>query len=72
MGRSLAYKAANLRRGARVADWGSLENCCACKRTVGSNPTLSARNANYGLDIPHKTIISICSVYAWVYTSKPD
>ena len=25
-----------------MADWGSLENCCACKRTVGSNPTLSA------------------------------
>ena len=30
------------RRGARVADRGGLENRCACKRTVGSNPTLSA------------------------------
>jgi hypothetical protein len=25
-----------------VADWDSLENCCTCKRTVGSNPTPSA------------------------------
>ena len=25
-----------------MADRGSLENCCTCKRTVGSNPTLSA------------------------------
>ncbi len=31
-----------LRRGARVADRGGLENRCPCKRTVGSNPTLSA------------------------------
>ena len=31
------------RRGAGVADRGSLENCCTCKRTVGSNPTLSAK-----------------------------
>jgi hypothetical protein len=30
------------RRGARVADRGGLENRCACERTVGSNPTLSA------------------------------
>jgi hypothetical protein len=26
-----------------VADWDSLENCCGCKPTVGSNPTLSAK-----------------------------
>ena len=25
-----------------MVDWGGLENRCACKRTVGSNPTLSA------------------------------
>ncbi len=25
-----------------MADRGSLENCCTCKRTVGSNPTPSA------------------------------
>jgi hypothetical protein len=25
-----------------VVDWDGLENRCACKRTVGSNPTLSA------------------------------
>jgi hypothetical protein len=39
------YKARRrgLRRGARVADRGGLENRCACERTVGSNPTLSAR-----------------------------
>ena len=30
------------RRGAGVVDRGGLENRCACKRTVGSNPTLSA------------------------------
>lgn len=30
------------RRGARVVDWDGLENRCTCKRTVGSNPTLSA------------------------------
>ena len=29
-------------RGARVADWARLEIVCARKRTVGSNPTLSA------------------------------
>ncbi len=27
-----------------MADWGGLENRCACKRTVGSNPTPSARD----------------------------
>ncbi len=26
-----------------MVDRGGLENRCACKRTVGSNPTLSAR-----------------------------
>ena len=31
-----------LRRGARVVDWGGLENRCAFAGTVGSNPTLSA------------------------------
>src|SRR6185437_11189358 len=31
------------RRGDRVADCDGLENRCTCKRTVGSNPTLSAR-----------------------------
>ena len=30
------------RRGARVVDWDGLENRCARKGTVGSNPTLSA------------------------------
>ncbi len=29
-----------------MADWDSLENCCGCKPTVGSNPTLSARYLN--------------------------
>jgi hypothetical protein len=27
-----------------VVDWDGLENRCACKRTVGSNPTLSAKH----------------------------
>ena len=31
-----------LRRGARVVELDSLENCCALTGTVGSNPTLSA------------------------------
>ena len=30
------------RRGARVVESGSLENCCTLTGTVGSNPTLSA------------------------------
>ena len=30
------------RRGARVVESGSLENCCTFTGTVGSNPTLSA------------------------------
>ncbi len=30
------------RRGARVDDWGGLENRCGFRPTVGSNPTLSA------------------------------
>ena len=29
-------------RGARVDDWGCLENSCTLRGTVGSNPTLSA------------------------------
>ena len=41
------------RRGARVDDWGGLENRCGFRPTVGSNPTLSAerkiflRNLSY-------------------------
>ena len=31
-----------MRRGARVVESGGLENRCTRKRTVGSNPTLSA------------------------------
>ena len=31
-----------MRRGARVVESGSLENCCTFAGTVGSNPTLSA------------------------------
>ena len=41
-GRAPPYKGGPDRRGARVVDWDGLENRCACKRTVGSNPTLSA------------------------------
>ena len=33
---------ATLRKSDRVVDCGSLENCCACKRTGGSNPSSSA------------------------------
>ena len=39
------YNAGN-RRGARVADWGGLENRCGLRTTVGSNPTLSAGRKN--------------------------
>jgi hypothetical protein len=31
------------RRGARVVEWDGLENRCTGNRTVGSNPTLSAK-----------------------------
>lgn len=31
-----------VRRGVRVVERGSLENCCAVKSTGGSNPPLSA------------------------------
>ena len=34
--------AASPRRGARAVEWAGLENRCARKGTVGSNPTLSA------------------------------
>ena len=33
-------------RGARVDDWGGLENRCGFRVTVGSNPTLSAKPPN--------------------------
>jgi hypothetical protein len=33
-----------MRRGARVAESGGLENRCALTGTVGSNPTLSVRD----------------------------
>ena len=33
-----------------MADRGSLENCCTCKRTVGSNPTPSAGSFTRGPD----------------------
>ena len=32
----------SFRRGARVVEWGGLENRCTLAGTVGSNPTLSA------------------------------
>jgi hypothetical protein len=35
-----------MRRGARVVESGGLENRCTRKGTVGSNPTLSARDSN--------------------------
>jgi hypothetical protein len=31
------------RRGAREVEWDGLENRCTGNRTVGSNPTLSAK-----------------------------
>ena len=39
-----------IRRGARAAEWGGLENRCTFIGTVGSNPTLSAtlRSSNFG------------------------
>src|SRR6185437_581598 len=40
------------RRGAGVVDRDGLENSCACKRTVGSNPTLSARSFAFNLSRP--------------------
>ncbi len=35
-----------MRRGARVVEWGGLENRCAFAGTVGSNPTPSANFLN--------------------------
>ena len=40
------------RRGARVVDWGGLENRCARKGTVGSNPTLSASHPPKFCSVP--------------------
>ena len=40
--------ARRLRRGARVVDWDGLENRCALAGTVGSNPTLSAKDVFIG------------------------
>ena len=42
------YNAGN-RRGARVDDWGGLENRCGLRTTVGSNPTLSAGRKTHGI-----------------------
>ena len=39
------------RRGARVDEWDSLENCRAFTGSVGSNPTLSALLKNYVLHL---------------------
>jgi hypothetical protein len=50
-----------VRRGARVADRGGLENRCACKRTVGSNPTLSAIK-----------FVSSCFTHLFGYTKRSD
>ena len=44
------------RRGARVVDRGGLENRCACKRTVGSNPTLSATFSSKPFAIHTRTV----------------
>ena len=41
------------RRGARVDDWGGLENRCGFRPTVGSNPTLSAGRKNPPSDGSH-------------------
>ena len=45
----------NNRKGAGVADRGSLENCCTINGTEGSNPSLSAKEVaetpDYQLDI---------------------
>jgi hypothetical protein len=40
-------------RGARVDDWGGLENRCGFRPTVGSNPTLSAGRNN-----PQVTVVT--------------
>lgn len=50
-----------LRRGARVADWGGLENRCPCKRTVGSNPP-SPPLPSYNLDFT--VYVDLSSVFA--------
>ena len=39
----MSNKQAFMRRGARVAESGGLENRCTLTGTVGSNPTLSVR-----------------------------
>ncbi len=38
-----------------MVDWDGLENRCACKRTVGSNPTLSAIGSLPVLPTDHDT-----------------
>ena len=52
-----------MRRGARVAESGSLENCCPGNGTVGSIPTLSAKTKLARADgLPGTVALSIWSV----------
>ena len=50
------------RRGARVVEWDGLENRCTCKRTVGSNPTLSAKIAGSLTTVRNAELQRICRV----------
>ena len=52
------------RRGARVADRDGLENRCARKGTVGSNPTLSAIHFSVRHNLYDPELATICVVEA--------
>lgn len=55
-----------LRRGARVAESGSLENCCPGNGTVGSIPTLSAKS---GLLVPPACLVHLSYFFglSWLF-----
>ena len=64
--RVISQTISGLRRGARVAESGSLENCCPGNGTVGSIPTLSAKS---GLPVPLASLAHLsCSFgLSWLF-----
>ena len=60
-----------LRRGGRVVDRVGLENRSPCKRTVGSNPTLSATRSFQASDFTKFLVISAVIVPTILPTLLP-
>ena len=59
----------NFRMGGRVVEGGSLENCCTCKGTLGSNPSPSALCHTLFdrqwvmMKPPKSTLAFMCTIY---------